>query len=614
MLTAASTIADRVEGLGLGADDYLPKPFDFAELVARIRALARRAGAPLPPVLPAATCRWTRPAGRGPGRAAAGPDPEGVRGAGMPARRAAARWSRPRNCWNGSGTRTPTCSPPRSRPPSAGCAPSWVTRRSSTPSARAATGSAKHRDRPGGPAAAAPADRSAAPDPALRRPVHRWPAPPCSGSPTGCSNAAPTAAGASSPRHRQDAVSRACPRDRRCLQLARAWRAQHTPTCTHCWPSPASRWPSWPPSRSRSAGWSPGGCCARCAPSPPPPGRSPPPACTSASPLTGPNDEFSELADTLNDLLARLEASFTAQRHFVANASHELRTPLTLDRTLLQVALRNPGTASEQWRATGLELLESGRHQERLLEALLTLATSEGGLSGREPADLSEAAAASLRAASPEAGRQQIRMVTSLHPAPVLGDPRLIERLTVNLLDNAIRHNTTDGTVHLTTGQQDGRAIISVTNTGPVIPAAEIAGYSGPSSAWPPPAPATAAAMGSACPSSPPSPTPTTPPSPPTPGQRAACASGSAFPASHRISPRPRSPACSRRRKVARKSHPAVLSPPGTSPADKRLFGVMGAAVLRDARTGRSSARSGRLASKGRQAAAQDVMGPSRRP
>jgi signal transduction histidine kinase len=190
--------------------------------------------------------------------------------------------------------------------------------------------------------------------------------------------------------------------------------------------------------------------------------------------VTGPNDEFSELASTLNDLLARLEASFTAQRHFVANASHELRTPLTLDRTLLQVALRNPGTASEQWRATGLELLESGRHQERLLEALLTLATSEGGLSGREPADLSEAAAASLRAASPEAGRQQIRMVTALHPAPVLGDPRLIERLTVNLLDNAIRHNTTDGTVHLTTGQQDGRAIISVVNSGPVIPAAEI--------------------------------------------------------------------------------------------------------------------------------------------
>ena len=190
--------------------------------------------------------------------------------------------------------------------------------------------------------------------------------------------------------------------------------------------------------------------------------------------VTGPDDEFSELAATLNDLLARLEASFTAQRHFVANASHELRTPLTLDRTLLQLALRNPAATTEQWRATGCELLESGVHQEHLLEALLTLATSETGLTSREPADLSEAAAASLRAARPEAGQHQLHMQTSLSPAPVLGDPHLIERLTLNLLDNAIRHNTTGGTVQLSTGQQDGQAVISVANTGPVIPPAEV--------------------------------------------------------------------------------------------------------------------------------------------
>ena len=191
--------------------------------------------------------------------------------------------------------------------------------------------------------------------------------------------------------------------------------------------------------------------------------------------LHGPDDEFRELADTLNDLFGRLEASFTAQRHFVANASHELRTPLTLERTLLQVALRNPATTSQQWRTTAQELVESGIQQERLLEALLTLATSEAGTGNREPADLSEAAAASLRAAGPEAERQQLRLETSLDPAPVAGDPNLIERLAVNLVDNAVRHNTCGGAIQLATAQHDGQAVIWVANTGPVIPPAEVA-------------------------------------------------------------------------------------------------------------------------------------------
>jgi signal transduction histidine kinase len=265
------------------------------------------------------------------------------------------------------------------------------------------------------------------------------------------------------------------PRDHHCLQIAQAWRAQHS-LDLHTLLAQSGIALAVMAALAFALGWLMAGRVLR-----------PVRAITTSAraisatslhqrlPLTGPDDEFSELAATLNDLLARLEAAFTAQRNFVASASHELRTPLTLDRTLLEVALRNPGTSIEQWRTTSQELLESGIHQERLLEALLTLATSEGGISNREHADLSEAAAAGLHTTGPEADRQRVRVETSLHPAPVLGDPRLIERLAVNLLDNAVRHNTMGGTVQLSTGQQDGRAVISVANTGPLVPPAEIA-------------------------------------------------------------------------------------------------------------------------------------------
>ncbi len=95
--------------------------------------------------------------------------------------------------------------------------------------------------------------------------------------------------------------------------------------------------------------------------------------------LAGPDDEFKRLGDTLDELLGRLQRAFEAQRRFVANAAHELRTPLTVDRTLLQVALADPDADAARLRATCEELLASGREQERLLEALLTLASSERG-------------------------------------------------------------------------------------------------------------------------------------------------------------------------------------------------------------------------------------------
>jgi signal transduction histidine kinase len=190
--------------------------------------------------------------------------------------------------------------------------------------------------------------------------------------------------------------------------------------------------------------------------------------------MAAPDDEFKELADTLDGLFARLEASFTAQRHFVASAAHELRTPLTLDKTLLQLALRNPCSTAEQWRATGAELLESGLQQERTLEALLTLATSEAGLGRHEPADLAKVAATSLASVSAETERRRLHVATSLGPAPLLGDPDLITRLMANLVDNAVRHNVSGGDVEVSTARRAGQAVLTVANSGPVIPPGEI--------------------------------------------------------------------------------------------------------------------------------------------
>ena len=185
--------------------------------------------------------------------------------------------------------------------------------------------------------------------------------------------------------------------------------------------------------------------------------------------LTGPDDEFKRLGDTLDELLARLEASFDAQRRFVANASHELRTPLTVERTLLQVALADPDATEASLRAACEELLACGREHERLLESLLTLASSERGLNHREPIDLARVAGEVLLTPRPDMQRQRLELDTTLEPAAMAGDPALIERLMANLIDNAVRYNHPGGRVEVRTAALNGHAVVSVTNTGPVV-------------------------------------------------------------------------------------------------------------------------------------------------
>ena len=186
--------------------------------------------------------------------------------------------------------------------------------------------------------------------------------------------------------------------------------------------------------------------------------------------LDSPYQEFKELGTTFDDLFGRLDASFRSQRHFVANAAHELRTPLTVERALLQVTLADPDATVESMRAACEELLTLSATQERLVESLLTLAESEQGVEQWEPLDLAAIVKGVIAQRRAEAERRDLRLDAALGEAPAAGDPRLVESLVANLIDNAVRHNVTGGRVEITTGG----ASLTVRNTGPVIPPDEV--------------------------------------------------------------------------------------------------------------------------------------------
>lgn len=184
--------------------------------------------------------------------------------------------------------------------------------------------------------------------------------------------------------------------------------------------------------------------------------------------VPGPDDELKAMADTIDAVLARLEGAFEAQKAFVANASHELRTPLTLQQAVVDVTLADPDASVGALRAALLRVRAAGEEQERMIDALLSLARSQRGLERREFVDLAEVVKGRLP-------RADVKVEARLDPAPVLGDPQLIERLVVNLTDNAVRHNLPEGEdswVSVWTGVDDaGRPGLRIENSGPVVPA-----------------------------------------------------------------------------------------------------------------------------------------------
>ncbi|MGP3974517.1 sensor histidine kinase [Streptomyces sp. 8N114] len=186
--------------------------------------------------------------------------------------------------------------------------------------------------------------------------------------------------------------------------------------------------------------------------------------------VPGPTDELKELGDTFDGLLSRLDAAFAAQRRFVANASHELRTPLTLQRATVEVALAAPDADVLMLRQVCERVLRAGESQERLIEALLTLASSERGLDPARsgPTDLAAVVDTVVRE------REDARMTVTLRPAPAHGDAALVERLAANLVENARRYTPGDGWIHVATGTSAGRPWLHVANSGEPIPRSRI--------------------------------------------------------------------------------------------------------------------------------------------
>lgn len=180
--------------------------------------------------------------------------------------------------------------------------------------------------------------------------------------------------------------------------------------------------------------------------------------------LPGRRDEFRELADAFDTMLARLEAHVAEQERFAANASHELRTPLAISKTLLEVARTDPNRDTD-------EIIDrlyavNGRAID-LTEALLVLSRADRRSFTRERVDLSLLAEEAAETLLPLAEERGVTVETRGEIAPATGSPTLLLQLTTNLVHNAIVHNLPEqGTVRVTTGVRRETVVLTVENTG----------------------------------------------------------------------------------------------------------------------------------------------------
>jgi signal transduction histidine kinase len=184
--------------------------------------------------------------------------------------------------------------------------------------------------------------------------------------------------------------------------------------------------------------------------------------------LEGPKDELRELADTLDEMISRLEKAFHSQRRFAADVSHELRTPVAIIRAEADVALGEPSATTRE-RALAGRVRDAADRCERLIDSLLALSRGESTLQAHDRVDLAELAGDVLGARTSAADKAGVAMDLDLQTAEVQGDRWLLERLVANLVDNGIAYNTTDGWLHVSVQRQNGHSVVRVANSGPPL-------------------------------------------------------------------------------------------------------------------------------------------------
>ena len=184
----------------------------------------------------------------------------------------------------------------------------------------------------------------------------------------------------------------------------------------------------------------------------------------------GPRDELTELADTIDELLARLEAAFEAQRRFVANASHELRTPLAMMRTRLDVAIAKPDGVPPQTRALDVGLRKDLDRAEALLDSFLVLARAHHGtVADRTIVSLDQIVADALSTHHAQIVERQLEVRTALDSVGVPGSATLLSRMVENVIENSVRHNQPHGFVNVACENIGGAVRLVVESGGPVL-------------------------------------------------------------------------------------------------------------------------------------------------